>query len=430
MHGPAGFGKTTIAQSIANRAYADNILAASFFWSKPSGSCQLMKNERFVLTIASQLTELRPNSTLTQHIVKAVEGNPNIYNLNLTEQMQKLVIEPLLLTFENKSSASDFPPYLLLVTDGLHDCDGGDGQKAVLKLLLTAARQESLPLRILVCTRYESDVRSLLESKSASDIIIPYSLKRDRVGVGRFIKSEFNKIKASHPSKDDLSKNWPSPDDIRTLLKKAAGTYIYASAVITYIRSRDNNPQTRLKDVIKSSFPDQGTAFAPLDALYAHILHQVPQHHKNKLKEILFWLIILDSHRLKKIPSEGVQRVKMQDELTKKTVAFADTFLGFEPGDTRMILSGLVSVLHIPERSDRGSCLHFFHESFSDFLKHRGRLGDDLAADFLYTEKAAHIMMARKWIAHYQSYSVSDRYEPKYAGELTIKLQLRLENST
>jgi hypothetical protein len=68
--------------------------------------------------------------------------------------------------------------------------------------------------------------------------------------------------------------HWPSPSDIDSLCKKAAGLFVYASTVVKFIASRHHNPSERLALTI--SLPQSTTheGKSGINLLYSQVLEQ------------------------------------------------------------------------------------------------------------------------------------------------------------
>jgi hypothetical protein len=91
IYGPAGAGKSAIAQTIAEMCYKAGILAASFFFSRNAPG---RNNEVFlVTTLVYQLTLAIPE--IRERVGKALETDPLLLSRSLEAQLQALVVNPL-----------------------------------------------------------------------------------------------------------------------------------------------------------------------------------------------------------------------------------------------------------------------------------------------------------------------------------------------
>jgi hypothetical protein len=90
LHGPAGAGKSAIAQSFCQRLEAESRLGASFFFKR--GHPSRGRGMRLFPTIAYQLALCLPE--LKKAISQVVEDNPSIIDRDLSIQLRKLIMEP------------------------------------------------------------------------------------------------------------------------------------------------------------------------------------------------------------------------------------------------------------------------------------------------------------------------------------------------
>jgi hypothetical protein len=121
LNGLAGTGKTTIAQSIAERFFSDGQLGASFFCSR---NFEDRSNLKFIFpTLAVQLarryTEFRPI------FVSLVQSDPGIVHESLYNQADKLIFQPL-----KESSIST-----VIIIDALDECKDEEPASAILSVL-------------------------------------------------------------------------------------------------------------------------------------------------------------------------------------------------------------------------------------------------------------------------------------------------------
>ena len=116
FNGPAGAGKTAIAQSLCKRCAAAQWLAGSFFFSRHAPG---RSNAEFLFpTISFALSLAIPD--VGKIIDTVVANNPSIPTkaLALEIQLQKLILEPL----PQVSDESKQP--IVIIIDGLDECEG------------------------------------------------------------------------------------------------------------------------------------------------------------------------------------------------------------------------------------------------------------------------------------------------------------------
>jgi len=359
MFGPAGAGKSAIAQSIADICFQQGKLAASFFFSRNASG---RNNEtQFISTLVYQLVLSIPE--IQDAVNKALEDDRHLLSRSLDVQAQSLITKPLN-DFLVSSSETGFqnPRPRLIVVDGLDECGEAKNQRYVLDVLSTVTRDLTYPLLLLVASRPEQIIRDSFSKESICPITTRLALDdtyKPDADIERFLRSKFHEVIMNHPAGADILSGWPSDNDIRRLVEKSSGQFIYASTVVKFVESTCHHPQERLEVVFGLITPEIATPFAELDALYDQILTTVIQI--EKALDILMALMLL-----RQLPPRP---------------DILDHFFSYRPGLTRTILSGLHSILHLPPKEDRTGEIHIFHASLSDFLldaKRSGRFFIDL----------------------------------------------------
>ncbi|KAF9001689.1 hypothetical protein BDQ17DRAFT_1400265 [Cyathus striatus] len=219
LYGPAGGGKSAIAQTTAEDCHDEGKLAASFFFSRFAAGRN--KKDGLVATIAFQLCVSIPN--IKEYVIKQIEKNPNIFKLKIKTQMQSLVVEPLSLL--NQADTSISYPRLIII-DGLDE------------LFLTS--------------RPEVEIRQAFNEDSISSICTQLALDDtfdpDK-DIEFFVRSCFQSLKRHHILNSILV-SWPDDEDIDTIVLKSSGQFIYASTVVHYVSDSRHDPRKRL-DFVK-----------------------------------------------------------------------------------------------------------------------------------------------------------------------------------
>ncbi|KAJ7843258.1 hypothetical protein B0H13DRAFT_1648511 [Mycena leptocephala] len=165
---------------------------------------------------------------------------------------------------------------------------------------------------------------------------------------------------------------WPSPDIINDLVQKSSGYFIYASTVVKFIDNKNFRPTERLGVIMGMEEPCFGVPFAALNQLYTQILSEVPA--RPQLLKIL-----------------KVIQTKLSDRPLSLTSI--EQLLELEPGDVRLALYSLHSVIVVPER-DNGD-VSISHASFRDFLQDPARAGIFCTSGYEHeTDLSRHILKA------------------------------------
>jgi len=362
LYGPAGAGKSAIVQTIAELLEEAGLLAAAFFFSRNAAGRS--DKTRLVPTLVYQLVKSIPE--IRAHVLEALEQDPALFSCSIEAQIQALIVKPLN-TAVNKEALA---PILLsrprlIILDGLDECSTTSAQTQILHALSTATKNLQIPLFFLIASRPEHDIRQSFNDQndlgSLSFGIALDDTYRPDDDIRVFLHSTFNEIKRNHPSKAHLPTSWPSSEDIRRLVEKSSGQFIFASTVAKYVNSHRHWPPDRLNIVFGKLKPGQETPFAELDSLYHLILSSVAD--PEKLQDVLNILVL---------------RPLSQSDMWKQTTTWIEKFLFYRPGEIDMILTDLHSIIYVPPPGNIFSQpqLQFFHASLPDFLLDRSRSMD------------------------------------------------------
>ena len=121
LNGLAGTGKSTIAQTAAERVFADGLLGASFFCSR---DFEDRSDLHFIFpTLAFQLAHKYPD--FRSHLVSLLQSNPDVVDESLYSQMEKLIAKPL--------QSADLST--VIVIDALDECKDEEPSSAILSVL-------------------------------------------------------------------------------------------------------------------------------------------------------------------------------------------------------------------------------------------------------------------------------------------------------
>ncbi|KAF8990745.1 hypothetical protein BDQ17DRAFT_1433538 [Cyathus striatus] len=119
MKGPAGAGKSSVAQTIAQRCKNEGKLISSFFFSRTAGNAR-DDGRRLVPTIAYYLMLAVP--PVRELIVTELERDPGMFEYTPMEiQFQKLIVGPLSKVMADSPTTIPGIPNILII-DGLDEC--------------------------------------------------------------------------------------------------------------------------------------------------------------------------------------------------------------------------------------------------------------------------------------------------------------------
>ena len=341
LNGLAGTGKTTIAQTIAERMSADGRLGASFFCSR---DFEDRRNLQFIFpTLAVQLA--RRYTDYRSVFVQLVQSDPDVVDESLYGQMNKLIVQPLV-----KSAIST-----VIVIDALDECGDEEPASAILSVLGQFVAK--IPkVRFFVTGRPEPRIREgfrLLLLAKATDVFILHEVEPGRVNedIRLFFKHNFSELMGRQRVPDD----WPTEEQLDVLCDRAGGLFVYAVATVRFIDHRNNNPKRQLDRLLyspESSAFEGKTKFrvgATLDLLYMTILHEAfgddDVEDDAKIRSVLGAVTLATN------------------PLSPSTIA---TLLGFDAEDISPLLSSMHSLLVLKEDIDNP--VQPFHKSFPDFI--------------------------------------------------------------
>ncbi|KAJ7097696.1 hypothetical protein C8R44DRAFT_369215 [Mycena epipterygia] len=336
LHGPAGAGKSAIAQSFCQKLEAEGRLGGSFFFKR--GHPSRGNAKKLFPTIAYQLSLLLPQ--FKSDISNRIEDDQSLLDRSYSLQLQNLIIEPC-------QQITPAGRTFVIIIDGLDECEGQKVQQEILRLIGNAVQEHKLPLRFLIASRPEPHIRQIFREPCGVGFC-RLNIQQSFADVRRYLRDEFARIHEEHETMTTISSPWPSLEVIETLVDKSSGYFIYASTVVKYVDDDDFRPTERLSVIMGIKEPDSTESpFSPLDHLYTQILSDAPA--RPQLLEIL--AVIAAKFCLR--------------------VSHIEQLLDLKPGDVRLILRRLHSVINLPPSDDDPNLgVTFHHASFLDFITH------------------------------------------------------------
>jgi len=343
LHGPAGAGKSAIAQTVAETCAERGQLAASFFFSRSSPGRDALKHLSPTITVQISMSSLHKRQKFRDvlqddpYITHRVSGSIDLL-VSLFSELPGMLAE---------GQATLTSPFLIII-DGLDECQGNNDQSAILDDVYDLVDKHRLPLRILITSRPESHIRERFDQHPMSSVTKVVSIYGDffaRRDVMAYLRDEFRRIRGSQRHRDIMqfvSGPWPSDRVIKQIAERSGGYFIYAATVIKYVDEEYFSCLDRLDQVLgTSSAPHgpEGMPFAELDNLYRNVLSACPTSQLPLLKRVLPFLQLYAE------------------------VSTTEAFLGLRPGQLNLTLRGLRSIVDV----DVGR-LRSFHASFFDFL--------------------------------------------------------------
>ncbi|KAM0522542.1 hypothetical protein ACHAPE_002133 [Trichoderma viride] len=236
LNGMAGTGKSTISRTVAQLSSNNEILGASFFFKRGEGS---RGRAAFLFTtIAAQLVRRLP--CLAPHIREVLVIDPFIHEKPMSDQFQKLILDPL------SKNPRCWGPNLLIVIDALDECGSEDHMRTLISVFSKAQDTTSprvkffltsrpeLPIRLgfeNICGRYDN---LLLAAVPATTIALDIELfMRDKLHI---IKTDYN---MSVPEHRRIASDWPGKDLLQKLIDTAIPLFIAAATASRVSNNKD-----------------------------------------------------------------------------------------------------------------------------------------------------------------------------------------------
>ncbi|KZP28253.1 hypothetical protein FIBSPDRAFT_1039678 [Athelia psychrophila] len=397
LSGPAGFGKSAITQTVAELCARDGSLIASFFFLRGAGGRS--EFDRFITTISFQIAIAIPETKAI--IEKALQDDPTIHHQSIANQLQKLVLGPL----ASVAAAHSPTRPLIIVIDALDECNDKQAMHNFIGVLASAVSAGRLPLRWLLTSRRDEHINQAFAGDTARATVTWLALEDfdATIDIETLLKHHFSVIRKQNPRlMRGIALPWPSVEDSRALVQKAAGMLIFAATLVNFITDGKAPPNQKLQSVLQ--------LHAGLDPLYAQVLGDVPDI--SCFRSVLTTLMLLREQ-----PS-----VNTLAELLRLNVE-----------DVLYALNFIQSIIHIP--ADDFTPVHLNHTSLRDFLvdgsRSHGRFIDPppaahftVAANCLtlmnrsfrwdvFPDSAGSLYAIKHWVGHLRDSAVASEVFPE-----------------
>ncbi|KAF9444135.1 hypothetical protein P691DRAFT_778467 [Macrolepiota fuliginosa MF-IS2] len=387
MKGPAGVGKSAVAQTCVERLKDMGKLGAAFFFAvkKRDRAAELFP------TIIYQLSSEFPD--YRDLVNQRIRRDRTILNKTMATQFQILVVEPLQ---ELEKRGSRIGKRVAIFIDGIDECEDKDAQCEIIKIIAGAARDKVTPF----CWAFFSRPESHIEGTFAIDDIakITYTtllpISRDTDGdIELYLRGGFENILRRRNI--NLGSQWPSNDDIRALVHAANGLFIYVATALRVVAQPGSLPEESLRAILTTgcepaAIDAPSSPFAELDAFYTLIMQRIPP-------EILPAVLLFLHELCSSPPSSGPGQ---------PPAVIVSNLLGFSELTFKTVRNQLSAVIHVQDQDEPlptrdadtsqpfqfanrdttrglryfvitrlGGSILFYHKSFYDFLIDSRRSG-------------------------------------------------------
>ena len=343
LNGLAGTGKSTIAQTVAKRMFADGKLGASFFCSRDFEDRSNL--QAIFPTLAFQLAFKYP--LFRDKLLQVLKACPDARKESLCSQMERFIVGPL------KAARIS----TLIIIDALDECRDKEPASAILSIL--SHYVDEIPdVKFFITGRPEPRIRSGFQLRSLlpiTEVLKLHEVKPEAVNndIKLYFQTQLADLAETQNYFGSLG-DWPSQSDVEILCKKAAGFFIYASTVVKFVAS-ENYPPAEMLTLI-TSLPQSTTeeGKSGVDQLYIKVLQHAFHNIRNddvqfytRLRSILGTvLLVLNPLSIKDL-SELLKRHHTSPFIFKT-------------------ICSLHSVLLVPDNME--DPILTFHKSFPDFL--------------------------------------------------------------
>ena len=426
LSGPAGYGKSAVAQTIAERYDKEGCLLGCFFFLRGAGERSHIS--RLIPTLAHQVSLSVP--AVQPLLKKALQEEPALVgpSVSLAYQFRKLIIESIhsipsksihSTTSKSIHSTTSNVPILkvsshlmkekqkqkqkqkpeqqeqqkpeqqqqhkqkIFVIDALDECNDKAEMAAFIEVLLNAFSERSdLPFRILLTSRVEEHIRKKFVHAEAR---ILYHLDLEdfdaRSDIQIYFEREFARILDENGQMmQRIPKPWPSAKDLTKLLNKAGSSFAFAMTLIQFVGG-NSMPHKALQQLLESGADG-------LDPLYKQVLSSASG--TAALHEILGTIMILEDNQ---------------------SIPFLSSLLNLQHEEVIHELLGVQAIIKIPGDDDQPIML--YHTSLRDFLTLKSR-----SEKYFIDPPLQHLHLAMHCLKHLAEYSSEDFFEghaAKYA---------------
>ena len=348
LNGLAGTGKSTIAQTFAEKSFVDGKLGASFFCSRDFEDRSSLQT--IFPTLAFQLAHRYPR--FREELLPVLTAIPDVGRESLCSQVEKLIVGPL------KAARVQ----TLIIIDAIDECKDEEPASAILSILSRYVRE--IPgVKLFITGRPEPRIHSgfrLAPLRPITEVLKLHDVEHSSVDgdIKLFLGTRLSAITKTR-NDCNFTEEWPSSADIEILSKKAGGLFIYASVVVKFVESESHVPTTRLSLI--TSFPQStiNEGMSSTDVLYTQILEQAfsDVHAGDKEPYRRFWSAV------------GATLLAF-NSLSTKVLSIL-----LKAPDFSTTLCSLHPLLLVPKIE--ADPIRIFHKSFPDFLTDPGRCKDE-----------------------------------------------------
>ena len=238
-----------------------------------------------------------------------------------------------------------YPPPMIVVIDAINECHGP--LQMFIKILADKYCESPPPIRFFVTSRPEEEVLGEFNCYSKRVHTLNLTDFPAHKDIEIFFDEELKTLKTKHLIYRGSRKlgDWPSPQDLDSLVRKSEGLFIYASSLLKFIGdcNEGGDLQSRLRRALHQH--------DGLDIFFRQVLWNAPEFYNPDFHRLLGATCFL------------------HEELPLGSVVVLLRL--HSAADARRLLRSCRSILQIPQTDDGN--ITFFHSSLRHFLTDRNR---------------------------------------------------------
>ena len=198
VNGRAGVGKSALMQRIAERGGV--YFGGCFFFRRGVQGCN--RKQFLFSTLAYQLAMNVPK--MLEHIERAMSQDFSLPQKSAAVQVQRLIVEPTRLL--------PTPPHpLIIIIDGLDQCESFDSQYDILLLAAKVSTDLTVPIRFIITSRPEHQICSMFNQEplfSTTRCLTLDDEYESASDIERYLRDKFLEI---HAHNRYSAPSWESP---------------------------------------------------------------------------------------------------------------------------------------------------------------------------------------------------------------------------
>jgi hypothetical protein len=329
LRGPAGSGKSTVAHTVAERCHQRDELAATFFFSRGKGDRSDI--DKLLPTLAFQLAQRMPS--IRPLLLEALADESTLFQ-TLGDRFLNLIVKPLRAIEESKHS-------MVIIIDGLDECAVQDAIVTLIKFLGETALSHRLPVRFLLTSRPETQIRDAFRLHVSQSTVFPLALEDFAAhnDIRIYLQSRLSDIRNRCDSlMRDVPIPWPSETHLETLVLQSEGLFIYVSTLLKFVDDGRGLPQEKLERVLK--------IHTGVDSLYTQVISEAKARDHPDFDQVMGSLMYLE-------------RPLSINQLAQ--------LLRLRAARIQQAMQGCHSILAVPDNND--DSIRPYHASLHDFLR-------------------------------------------------------------